>query len=122
MTAFSITSKFHNKPSHRLKYRPCHAHPTPYGLLQTDPQQNEISALCYMFSVTNFVTSLINFVNVKLRKHQVTWLHCEIEALSVFTAVKHFSPYIIQSKQCTCMCTNNDNDNDNFLFSTYNIK
>lgn len=39
------------------------------------------------------------FFNAKLKKHQVTWLPCEIEALGIGTAVRHFSPYIIQSSK-----------------------
>ena len=41
----------------------------------------------------------------KLRKHQVTWLPCEIEALSIAAAIKHFGPYIIQSTNNTCLLT-----------------
>ncbi|CAC5417172.1 unnamed protein product [Mytilus coruscus] len=48
-------------------------------------------------SVTKRV-SLAGFFNAKLRKHQVLWLPCEIEALSIAASVKHFSPFIIQSK------------------------
>ena len=40
---------------------------------------------------------LDGFFNAKLRKHQVTWLPCEIEALGISVAIKHFAPYIIQS-------------------------
>ena len=43
--------------------------------------------------------------SAKLRKHQVTWLPCEIEALSIAASIKHFSPYIIQSVQPTCLLT-----------------
>ncbi len=35
--------------------------------------------------------------SAKLRKHQVTWLPCEIEALGIAAAIKYFSPYIVQS-------------------------
>ena len=45
------------------------------------------------------------FFSVKTRKHQVTWLPCEVEALSVASAIKHFAPYIIQSKSQTCLLT-----------------
>ena len=38
------------------------------------------------------------FFSAKLKKHQPTWLPCEIEALSIAAAIKHYSPYIIQSK------------------------
>ena len=48
---------------------------------------------------------LASFFSAKLRKHQVTWLPCEIEALSITAAVKHFSPYIIQSTHNTCLLT-----------------
>ena len=48
---------------------------------------------------------LAGFFSAKLRKHQVTWLPCEIEALCIAAAVKHFSPYIIQSKHHACVLT-----------------
>ena len=38
---------------------------------------------------------LAGFFSAKLRGSQVSWLPCEIEALSIATATKHFSPYII---------------------------
>ena len=48
---------------------------------------------------------LAGFFSAKLRKHQVTWIPCEIEALAIASAVKHFSPYIIQSKLNACILT-----------------
>ena len=48
---------------------------------------------------------LAGFFSAKLRKHQVTWLPCEIEALSIAAAIKHFSPFIIQSRHNTCLLT-----------------
>ena len=48
---------------------------------------------------------LADFFSAKLRKHQVAWLPCEIEALSIAAAIKHFSPYIIQSTHNTCLLT-----------------
>ena len=41
---------------------------------------------------------LAGFFSAKLRKHQVLWLPCEVEALSIAASVKHFSPFIIQSQ------------------------
>ena len=41
---------------------------------------------------------LAGFYSSKLRKHQVTWLPSEVEALSMAVEVRHFSPFIIQSK------------------------
>ncbi len=40
---------------------------------------------------------LAGFFSAKLRKRQMTWIPCEIEALCIASAVKHFSPFIIQS-------------------------
>ncbi len=45
------------------------------------------------------------FYSAKPKKHQVTWLPCEIEALSIAGAIQHFSPYIVQSKKKTCILT-----------------
>ena len=43
--------------------------------------------------------------SAKLRKQQVTWLPCEVEALAITVAIKHFSPYIVQSRSPTCVLT-----------------
>lgn len=40
---------------------------------------------------------LAGFFSAKLCKHQVTCLPCEIKALAVGTAIRHFAPYIMQS-------------------------
>ena len=48
---------------------------------------------------------LAGFFSAKLRKHQVTWIPCEIEALSIAAAIKHFGLYIIQSTHNTCLLT-----------------
>ena len=48
---------------------------------------------------------LAGFFSAKLRGSQVSWLPCEIEALSIATATKHFSPYIIQSNNNACILT-----------------
>jgi len=48
---------------------------------------------------------LAGFFSAKLRGLQTTWLPCEIEALSIAAATKHFSPFIIQSNKNTCILT-----------------
>ena len=48
---------------------------------------------------------LAGFYSGKLRKHQVTWLPCEVEALSIAAAFKYFSPFIIQSLFPTTVLT-----------------
>ncbi|XP_063968866.1 uncharacterized protein LOC135157450 [Lytechinus pictus] len=45
------------------------------------------------------------FFSAKLRGRQITWLPCEVEALSIAAATKHFSPYIIQSHHPVCILT-----------------
>ena len=60
--------------------------------------------------VTSYVSRvnqlhLAGFFSAKLRKHQVTWLPCEVEALSIAASVKHFSPFIIQSQHPTTVLT-----------------
>lgn len=40
---------------------------------------------------------LAGFYNAKLKKHQLLWLPCEIEALCIGSAIKHFAPFITQS-------------------------
>ena len=57
-----------------------------------------------MYVTRNNKLHLAGFFSAKLRSHQVTWLPCEIEALSI-AAAKHFSPYIIQSKTPACILT-----------------
>ena len=32
------------------------------------------------------------FVNAKLQRNEVTWLPCEVEALCISAAVKHYAP------------------------------
>lgn len=43
------------------------------------------------------------FFSAKLRGSQTTWLPCEVEALSIAAATKHFSPYLIQSSKKACI-------------------
>ena len=45
------------------------------------------------------------FFSAKLRGSQTTWLPCEVEALSIAAATKHFSPYLIQSSKKACVLT-----------------
>ena len=39
--------------------------------------------------------------NARLKKHQVSWLPCEVEALSIGTAITHFAPDIVNSNHQT---------------------
>ncbi len=48
---------------------------------------------------------LAGFFNAKLKKHQVTWLPCEVEALCIGAAIRHYAPFSIQSHQPTQVLT-----------------
>ena len=48
---------------------------------------------------------LAGFFSAKLRTNLSLWLPCEVEALSIAAAIKHYSPYIIQSRLPTCILT-----------------
>lgn len=48
---------------------------------------------------------LAGFFSAKLRPNQRQWLPCEIEALAIAAAIKHYSPFIFQSKLSTCVLT-----------------
>jgi hypothetical protein len=50
-----------------------------------------------LYVVRDDKPSLAGFFSAKLRPRQVTWLPCEVEALGIAAAIKHFSPFIIQS-------------------------
>ena len=58
-----------------------------------------------LYVTRNNKLQLAAFFSAKLRGRQVTWLPCEIEALFIAAATKHFSPYIIQSKTPACILT-----------------
>ena len=58
-----------------------------------------------LYVTRNGQPRLAGFFSAKLRERQVKWLPCEIEALSIALAIKHFSPYIIQSQHKACILT-----------------
>ena len=48
---------------------------------------------------------LAGYFNAKRKSHQAGWLPCEVEALSIGCGIKHFAPYIAQSKHVTRILT-----------------
>lgn len=48
---------------------------------------------------------LSGFFSAKLRKRQIDWQPCELEALCIAASIRHFAPYIIQSHHRTCILT-----------------
>ena len=49
-----------------------------------------------LYITRNDKLRLAGFFSPKLRGSQPTWLPCEVEALAIAVATKHFSPYLIQ--------------------------
>ena len=58
-----------------------------------------------LYITRNDTVKVAGYFSAKLRQNQSMWLPCEVEALSIAAAVKHFSPYIIQSSQKACLLT-----------------
>lgn len=48
---------------------------------------------------------LAGFFSAKLWGTQTYWLPCEVEALAIAAAIKHFSPYLIVSHHKACILT-----------------
>lgn len=57
-----------------------------------------------MYAMREGKLNLAGFFHAKLRKHQVTWLPCDTEALGITAAIKHFSPFIEQSLKYSKPC------------------
>ena len=58
----------------------------------TDGSVSKCGIGATLYNLRDKKLRLAGFFGAKLRKHQVTWLPCEIEALSIAVAIKHFSP------------------------------
>ena len=70
----------------------------------------DIRATLYVMRIAT--SSLAGFFSAKLRVAQITWLLCEVKALSIATAAKHFSPSVVQSYKTPAVppaviCTDN---------------
>ena len=77
--------------------------PDDHFWIVTDASASKCGIEATLYVSRNDKLLLVGFFGAKLRKHQVTWVPCEVEALGIATAVKHFSPYIIQSKLNACV-------------------
>ena len=71
----------------------------------TDASVSNFGIAATMYILRDKSLKLAGFFNAKLKKHQVTWLPCEVEALCIGASIKHFSPYISQSSQQTQLLT-----------------
>ena len=75
-----------------------------FGWSPTGRLDHQVSAP-HLYVTRGNKLHLAGFFSAKLRGSQVSWLPCEIEALSIATATKHFSPYTIQSNYNACILT-----------------
>ena len=74
------------------------------GALKPDSSTNSGIAAT-LFLVRDGQVLLGGFFSAQLRKGQGLWLPCEVEALSIGSAVTYFSPIIVQSKHQTNVAT-----------------
>ncbi|KAL2088290.1 hypothetical protein ACEWY4_015189 [Coilia grayii] len=58
-----------------------------------------------LYITRNDRTRVAGYFSAKLRKNQSSCLPCEIEALSIAAAVKHFAPFIVQASHKACVLT-----------------
>ena len=80
-------------------------HPSDTLCLVTDASVKEGGLLATLYVLRDNKLHLAGFFNARLRKHQVTWLPCEVVALAIATVVNHFVPYIFQANQRTHVLT-----------------
>ena len=73
--------------------------------LVTDGSIKECGLGATLYVMRSDTLKLAGFFSAKLRGRQIDWLPCEIEALSIAAAVKHFSAYIVQSNHTTSILT-----------------
>ena len=71
----------------------------------TDAAVKTIGLAATLYTTRAGKLHLAGHFSAKLKQHQRNWLPCELKALAITAAVKHFSPYIIQSKYNACVLT-----------------
>ena len=71
--------------------------PTDQLWIVTDGSVKERGIGATLYLSRNGTMHLAGFFSAKIRKNQITWLPCEVEALGIAAATKHFAPYIMQS-------------------------
>lgn len=71
----------------------------------TDASMRRAGVASALYVVRNGKAILAGYFNAKRRGHQMGFLPCEAEALCIAVSIKHFSPYIIQSKHRTRVMT-----------------
>ena len=79
--------------------------PNDESWLVTDGSVKQCGVGATLYVMRNGKLKLAGFFSAKLRGRQISWLPCEIEALSIAAAIRHFSPYIVQSVHNTSILT-----------------
>ena len=79
--------------------------PTDQLWIVTDGAVKEPGIGATLYISRNNRSFIAGFFSAKLRGRQMSWIPCEIEALAIAVATKHFSPYIIQSVHKACILT-----------------
>ena len=69
----------------------------------TDASATGVGAVLYV--VRKGKPYVAGYFQAKHKKHQETWMPCELEALSICLAVTHFSPEIVNSEKQTLILT-----------------
>lgn len=80
-------------------------HPHDQLWLVTDGAVKKFGIGATLYVTRNDKPHVAGFFSAKLSRRHNTWLPCEVEALSIASAVKHFSPYLVQSHHPTAILT-----------------
>ena len=65
--------------------------------LVTDAAVKDPGIGATLYVIRSAKLHLAGFFSAKLHQRQLTWLPCEVEALAIAAATKHFGPFIIQA-------------------------
>ena len=102
----NLTLKFKTAQEHLSRYKSIVLRcPSNTLWILTDGSVTKTGVGATLYVLCASCLRLAGFYSGKLRKHQVTWPPCEVEALSIAAAVKYFSPLIIQLSHPTTMLT-----------------
>ena len=73
--------------------------------LVTDGSVKQCGVGATLYVMRNGKLKRAGLFSAKLRGRQISWLPCEIEALCIAAAIRHFGPYIVQSVHNTSTLT-----------------
>ena len=71
-------------------------HPSDQIWIVTDGAVQNYGIGSTMYVTRNGTPLVAGFYSAKLRGRQITWLPCEVEALSIAASCTHFGPYMVQ--------------------------